>query len=71
MKAKEWREKSAGEREKMILEFQDKARKLRFDLATKETKNHSEYSKIKKDIARLLTLRQETEMDIEVAEESK
>lgn len=71
MKAQEWREKSGGEREKAILEFQDKARKLRFDLATRETKNHSEYGKIKKDIARLMTLRQEAEMDTEIAEESK
>jgi ribosomal protein L29 len=71
MKAKEWREKSEGEREKMIPELQDKARKLRFDLATRETKNHSEYRKIKKDIARLHTLKQEAEMAIEVTEDSK
>lgn len=71
MKAQEWREKSGGEREKSILELQDKARKLRFDLATRETKNHSEYSKIKKDIARLMTLRQEAEMVTSVAEDTK
>lgn len=59
MKAKEWREKSDGEREKAMLELQSKARVLRFDLATRETKNHSEYRKIKKDMARLLTLKQE------------
>lgn len=73
MKAQEWREKSGGEREKAILELQDKARKLRFDLATREAKNHSEYRKFKKDIARLLTLKQEQEVEIvaPVAEESK
>jgi ribosomal protein L29 len=60
MKAREWREKSIGEREKMMLELKDKARKLRFDLATRETKTHSEYRKVKKDIARLMTLEQET-----------
>lgn len=60
MKAKEWREKSSGEREKILLELKDKARKLRFDLATRETKIHSEYRKTKKDIARLTTLEQET-----------
>lgn len=59
MKAKDWREKSSGEREKALLELEDKARKLRFDLATREAKNHSDYSKIKKDIARLLTLEKE------------
>lgn len=59
MKAKEWREKSEGERAKAVLELSGQARKLRFDLATRETKTHSGYAKIKKDIARLLTLRQE------------
>lgn len=62
MKMQEWREKSEGEREKAIGELQDKARKLRFDLATREAKNHSEYGKLKKDIARLLTLKQEEAM---------
>jgi len=66
MKAKEWREKSEGEREKAILELQGKARKLRFDLATRETKTHSEYNKIKKDIARLMTLKQEALLSINV-----
>ncbi len=61
MKAQEWREKLSGEREKTLLELADKARKLRFDLATREAKNHREYRKIKKDIARLLTLKQEAQ----------
>ena len=51
MKAREWREKSAGEREKALIELEDKLRKLRFDLATREAKNSSEYGKIRKDIA--------------------
>ena len=59
MKATAWREKSVGEREKTLLELIDKARKLRFDIATRETKTHSEYRKTKKDIARLLTLAHE------------
>jgi large subunit ribosomal protein L29 len=67
MKMQEWREKSEGEREKAICELQDKARKLRFDLATREAKNHSEYGKLKKDIARLLTLKQEESMSEPVA----
>lgn len=67
MKAKEWREKSIGEREKTLLELQDKARKLRFDLATREAKNHSDYRKIKKDIARLLTLNKEEQIAEEKA----
>lgn len=56
MKAKEWREKSEAEREKALLELSDKLRKLRFDLSTREAKNHSDYRKMKKDIARLMTL---------------
>jgi len=65
MKAREWREKSSGEREKATLELKEKARKLRFDLATRETKTHSEYRKVKKDIARLMTLEQESSVAIE------
>jgi large subunit ribosomal protein L29 len=56
MKAREWREKSVGEREKALLELEDKLRKLRFDLATREAKNSSEHGKIRKDIARILTI---------------
>jgi ribosomal protein L29 len=66
MQAKEWREKSEAEREKALLELSDKVRKLRFDLSTREAKNHSDYRKMKKDIARLLTL--QTEMEMEIAD---
>jgi ribosomal protein L29 len=59
MKAKDLREKHAGEREKTLLELRDKQRKLRFDLATREAKNHREYRALKKDIARLITLANE------------
>lgn len=59
MKAKEWREKSVGEREKTLLELQDKLRTLRFDLATRASKQHSEHRKTRRDIARLLTLERE------------
>lgn len=67
MKVKEWREKSGGEREKVMLELKEKARKLRFDLATRETKINSEYGKIKKDIARLMTLEREDCVAIDAA----
>jgi ribosomal protein L29 len=66
MQAKEWREKSEAEREKALLELSDKVRKLRFDLSTREAKNHSDYRKMKKDSARLLTLQTEMEMEIAV-----
>lgn len=65
MKAREWREKSVGEREKTLLELEDKLRKLRFDLATREAKNSSEHSKIRKDIARILTLKREAEVALD------
>lgn len=71
MKAREWREKSSGEREKMIVELEDKLRKLRFDLSTREAKNHSDYDKMKKDVARLQTLRREEELAIDVDGDSK
>lgn len=71
MKAQVWREKSAGEREKAILELDDKAYKLRFDIVTREAKNHSEYRKLKKDIARLLTLKKEDETSIATGEENQ
>ncbi|OGI21328.1 MAG: 50S ribosomal protein L29 [Candidatus Moranbacteria bacterium RIFCSPHIGHO2_01_FULL_55_24] len=56
MKAKEWIEKNTEERAKALVELLDKTRKLRFDLATREAKNHTEYRKMKKDIARLKTI---------------
>lgn len=60
MKAREWREKSIGERESTLLEFTDKLRTLRFEIASRETKNHREYRKIRKDIARLNTIATES-----------
>lgn len=57
MKAREWQEKSEAERDKALLELSHKLRTLRFDLSTREAKNHSDYRKMKKDIARLLTLK--------------
>ena len=59
MKAKEWREKSIGEREKTLLELRDRLRGLRFDLATRASKQHSEHRKTRRDIARILTLERE------------
>ena len=71
MKAKEWREKSVGEREKALIELQDKVRKLRFDLSTREAKNNSEYGKLKRDIARILTLRTEGSFAIDAPADTK
>lgn len=65
MKMKEWREKSSGERASTLVGLQDKLRKLRFDLATREAKNHSDYRKFKRDIARLLTLEREDTVSLD------
>jgi large subunit ribosomal protein L29 len=62
MKAKEWREKSAGEREKTLVELRDRVRTLRFDLATRASKQHSEHRKARRDIARLMTITREDGM---------
>ncbi|KKP80086.1 MAG: 50S ribosomal protein L29 [Candidatus Moranbacteria bacterium RIFOXYA12_FULL_35_19] len=56
MKIKELREKNIEELQKMILEKQEKIRKFRFDIATKQVKNTREIRSEKKDIARILTL---------------
>lgn len=65
MKAQEWKEKSKEERTKALIELKEKARQLRFDIATREAKNVSEYQKIKKDIARLETLRRQEEVSLD------
>lgn len=62
MKIQELRDKTQGERQTILVELSDKARKLRFDLSTREAKNHREYRKMKKDIARILTIHREEEV---------
>ncbi|MDO9231494.1 MAG: 50S ribosomal protein L29 [bacterium] len=56
MKIKELREKNTEELKKMLLEKQEKVRKLRFDIAVKQVKNTRELRGEKKDIARINTL---------------
>jgi len=56
MKIKELREKNIEELKKMLLEKQEKVRKLRFDIAVKQVKNTRELRGEKKDIARINTL---------------
>lgn len=66
MKMKLWREKSVGEREKVLQENTEKLRSLRFDIATRTTKKHREYRELKKDVARLKTLATEESMNLSV-----
>ncbi len=56
MKIKELRQKSKDELEKNLRDDQEKLRQLRFDLASGKVKNVKDFSKLKKEIARILTI---------------
>lgn len=56
MKVKELREKGIEELKKLLLEKRESARKVRFDIATKQVKNNRQIRNDKRDIARILTL---------------
>jgi len=56
MKISELRQKSPAELQKMLSEYREKLRQLRFDLAAGKVKNIREIREVKKDIARILTL---------------
>ena len=56
MKSTELRKKSKTELEKLLREQRERLRDLRFGLASGKIKNVREIRKIKKDIARILTL---------------
>lgn len=56
MKIKEIRDKSENELKKDLVELRNKSTRLRFDISAKQTKNHREIRKTKKNIARILTV---------------
>jgi len=56
MKSIELRQKSKIELQKILRENQEKLQQLRFDLISGKIKNVREIRKIKKNIARILTL---------------
>jgi len=56
MKAEELRKKKKGELSKILGERKEKLRLMRFDLAMGKLKNVREVRKVRKDIARILTL---------------
>ncbi len=56
MKVVELRKKSKTELRKLLQESGEKLRQLKFDLASGKIKNVREIRKIKKEIARILTL---------------
>lgn len=56
MKIRELREKNKEELEKLLEEKREEARKLRFDIASKQIKNKRALRNVKRDGARILTL---------------
>ena len=56
MKIKELREKNIEELKKLLDEKTNLVKKLRFDIVSKQIKNNRDLRKNKKDIARILTL---------------
>jgi len=56
MKAKELRQKSETELQKILQKKREKLQKLQFDLAAGKLKNFQEIKQTKKDIARILTI---------------
>ncbi len=56
MKINELRQKSREELEKSLQDSREKLRQLRFDLSAGKVKNVREIRRIKKEIARILTM---------------
>lgn len=56
MEIKEIRKKSKKELQKMLIDHRERLRNLKFDLASGKVKNVREIRKLKKEIARILTL---------------
>ena len=56
MKIKELREKNIEELKKLVDEKREFARKLRFDISARQIKDTKSLKNTKKDIARILTL---------------
>jgi large subunit ribosomal protein L29 len=56
MEIKELREKTDEELRKLLVEFREKMRNLRFKIASKQLKNVREMYATKKTIARILTV---------------
>jgi len=56
MKIKELRQKSKDDLKKILQDDREKTRQIRFDMSSGKIKNVREINKIKKDIARILTI---------------
>ena len=62
MKASEIRKMSAEQLDAKLLEFKDELFKLRFQQAINQLENPMRISAVKKDIARVLTVRRDVEL---------
>ena len=62
MKAREIRKMSASELEAKLVELKDELFKLRFQQAINQLDNPMRISAVKKDIARVLTVRRDVEL---------
>lgn len=60
-KTQEFRNMNIEQLKKLVQEKRTQAVKLKFDVATKQAKNHRQYRDIKKDIAKALTIIKESE----------
>jgi large subunit ribosomal protein L29 len=56
MKVKELRQKLKDDLKKILQDDREKMRQIRFDMSSGKVKNVREINKIKKDIARILTI---------------
>jgi len=56
IKMAEWRKKSKMELQKLLKDDREKLQQLQFDLAAGKVKNVREIRRLKKEIARILTL---------------
>ena len=71
MKIDELRQKSREELEKSLQDSREKLRQLRFDLSAGKVKNVREIRRIKKEIARILTLVTELPKEAKVKMKTK
>ena len=53
------KEKNINELKRLLEEKRELVRKMRFDIAAKQVKNHRDYRKAKKEVARILTILRE------------
>ncbi len=71
MKIKEIAQKKDKELDKFIKDSKEKLLKLHFDVATKESNKVRDIRKLKKDLARALTVKRERELTAEESDKKE